>query len=176
MIPSDTIPPETRDQGRPPVENIGQPARWDDLHIAPDGDALPLLADLDGQVVDAIITKCKVNTFKGEQVLELRLELLRDGARWVELPCYFRLPARLRDNRTVIPRRSKYYIHWTRMNHNQRPSRRDRMSPAIFRDKLVRARIHTVKEGAGKDRGSPGRAPRQLPPEEWYSVVAEFAL
>ena len=120
---------ETRATPRPPVENVGPPARWDEIHIAPDGDALPLLEELEGQLVDAVVRKCLVKGFKGEQVLELRLELLRNGEPWVEVPCYFRLPARLRDGRTVILRRSKYYLHWVRMNGHRRPSRRDRMSP-----------------------------------------------
>jgi len=44
-----------------------------------------------------------------------------------------------------VPRGSKYYTQWVIANNNMHPSRKDRMSPSIFKNGIFEAVIRTVK-------------------------------
>ena len=44
-----------------------------------------------------------------------------------------------------FPQGSKYYEQWVIANYNKKPSRRDQMSPKIFKDGIFEAYVRTVK-------------------------------
>jgi hypothetical protein len=146
----------TRDstsRSAPAVENTGV---WDEIDIAPADDPLPLLAD--GTIVDVAITECRVRRiFDGSWRAALTCEVLENGTPHVlrtadgapipmRLPLYFKLPPRRGAAGPFQAARaaSKFYRTWVVANRGQKPSRRDRMPLAIFRDRLFRARTRVV--------------------------------
>jgi hypothetical protein len=87
----------------------------------------------------------------------------------MRLPLYFKLPTRRGASGPfrAAPVGSKVYRLWVLANRGRKPSRRDRMPLAIFRDRLFRARTRVVTTD---HRGA------QLPPALHHSVVDELEL
>jgi len=57
---------------------------------------------------------------------------------------------------------SKYYKTWVQVNGWKKPSRNARMSPRIFKNKVVQIATRTVK---------PTHNGKKMPKEFWYSIV-----
>jgi hypothetical protein len=83
----------------------------------------------------------------------------------LDLPCYFRLPVRAAGT-PYVPVRSKFYQTWCRLNQNRRPTRRDRMPLAIFRERVLRGHVRIVKTGATQQH-------QPLPRELWRLIIED---
>jgi hypothetical protein len=142
----------TTSRSAPGVQNTA--GVWDEIEIAPADDPLPLLAD--GAIVDVVITECRVRRiFDGSWRAALTCEVLENGTPHLlptadgapmRLPLYFKLPSRRGASGPfqAAPVASKFYRTWVVANRGQKPSRRDRMPLAIFRNRLFRARTRVV--------------------------------
>ncbi|MFC1813062.1 hypothetical protein ACFL03_10250 [Thermodesulfobacteriota bacterium] len=62
---------------------------------------------------------------------------------------------------------SKYYKAWIMVNDWKMPSRNAEMSPRLFKNKMFKMKIRTVKP---KSNGKP------MPKDYWYSVVDELEV
>ena len=85
---------------------------------------------------------------------------------------YLKLPPRTGARGPFQPVRagSKFYRQWVLANGGDKPFRRDRMPLSIFRNRLFRARLHTVTTV----RDPETRQTKDLPKALHYSIVSEF--
>lgn len=83
-----------------------------------------------------------------------------NGQRIVTLPRYYNIERALHGFR--VGPSSSYHRDWT-LVANRRPSRRDRLSPAIFRGVLAEVEVRTVERDSRQ---------QPLPEHSRYSVVA----
>ncbi len=146
-------------QDFPRADLVSGNGSWPDLDLRPARDPDPLIPP---GIYDARGVKGEVHhSLGGRLKFFLTLELIGGPHDGLQLRLISTLP---RKGRGVSPS-SKFYRSWVIANGGRRPTRRDRMSSAIFRDRLFSVRVETVT------RDHLGRA---LLPEHRYSVVTEL--
>ncbi len=135
---------DTRAQNFPRANLVSGNGSWPDLDLRPARDPDPLIPPglYDGRGIKGEVH----HSLGGRLKFFLTLELIGGPHDGVKLQFISTLP---RKGRGIAPS-SKYYRAWTVANGGRRPTRRDRMSPGIFRDRQV---DHVIPRHRGGDDG-----------------------
>jgi hypothetical protein len=129
-----------------------------DLSFPTNGYIPPAIPD--GDQYQVVFTKAETKSQWGQQKIFLWFKMITPG-NWISESFY--MVCTVPPNCRWTPS-CKYWRVWVLAN-GTRPNRRDRMSTAVFRHKIFRVRLRTVRKNAKQI---------ALSPAQQYSVVDEL--
>jgi hypothetical protein len=143
---------------RPVEDGAGLHDDWPDLALYPAW--IPV--HVPDATYDVRTVKAELrSTVGGEKKLFLWFEIIGGEHAGKRLPFICCLPE---PGHQVSPA-SNYWAAWVRANGGRPPGRHDRMSPRIFRNRLLHIRTRTVTTDNRR---------RAKPHDQWYSVIDEI--
>ncbi|MFH1726873.1 MAG: hypothetical protein ABIA04_00455 [Pseudomonadota bacterium] len=132
-------------------------SKKDDLFIPPKEDELVLVPD---GIYKARCLEGKPVNFYSQRKVKLDFIMVDLGEQYgKKIPLFLNIAPKGKRN---ISSGSFYYLYWIIANRGEKPTRRDRMTPEKFKDKLFKIKTRTV---------SKNRKQQKLPKSMWHSVV-----